>query len=209
MKINKKLFVFDCYDTLLGINSNIAYKNFILNSGLHGRPDLHKKIMTSKVDWHNELKNTHTKEEVDLLLVSLRNDLLIDNNSIFLFEDSIETLTFIRENGHSIILLSNLALGYEFAIEEKLKKFIDEVYYSFEIGKIKPEAECFMYVINNFYKNSMIYEKENIYLIDDKIKNVKTFNSLGMNGIVINRKNNIQDDSLNIISSLTEIKKII
>lgn len=202
--MSKKLFIFDCYDTLLGINSNIAYKNFILNSG---RSDLHKKIMTSKVDWHNELKNTHTKEEIDLLLISLKNDLMIDNNSIFLFEDSIEILTFLRKNGHSIILLSNLALGYEIAIEEKLEKFMDKVYYSFEIGQTKPD--CFMYVINDFYKNNVTNEKQNIYLIDDKVKNVKAFNSLGMNGIVINRKNNIKDSSLNIISSLTEIKKVI
>lgn len=207
--MNKKLFIFDCYDTLLGINSNIAYKNFILNSGLSGRSDLHKKIMTSKVDWHNELKNTHTKEEIDLLLISLKNDLMIDNNSIFLFEDSIETLTFLKKNGHSIILLSNLALGYEISIEEKLEKFMDKVYYSFEIGQTKPEPDCFMYVINDFYKNNVTNEKQNIYLIDDKVKNVKAFNSLGMNGIVINRKNNIKDSSLNIISSLTEIKKVI
>lgn len=207
--MNKKLFIFDCYDTLLGINSNIAYKNFILNSGLSRSFDLHTKIMTSKVDWHNELKNTHTKEEIDLLLISLKNDLMIDNDSIFLFEDSIETLTFLRESGHSIILLSNLALGYEISIEKSLKQFMDKVYYSFEIGQTKPEPDCFMYVINDFYKNNVRNEKQNIYLIDDKVKNIKAFNSLGMNGIVINRKNNIKDSSLNIISSLTEIKKII
>jgi FMN phosphatase YigB (HAD superfamily) len=205
---NIKLIVFDCYDTLLSIKSNQAYKNYfssLKNNFSFDKENinyLYSLVLNEKnINWSKVIQSLTNQnlDEKNLLklekfLSQLDSDLKIDNESIQAYSD-INTLSILKKD-YKLALFSNLAQGYEQKIGEFLLPFFDKIYLSFEIGYQKPYKEGFEKIKNDFHLNF-----ENIALIDDKIVNIKAAQDLGMQGILIDR----HLKHINAINTITQL----
>lgn len=209
-----KLIIFDCYDTILSIESNKAYKNlfvalkemFSLN-----REDinyLYDLVLNKKnINWErvilsltNQTIFNSQKEQLNLALKKLNDDLIVDNESIHAYSD-INVLALLK-NEYKMALYSNLAQGYEIKINSILHSYFDKIYLSFETGVQKPNAQAFELVKDEFKAISLPFlEYSNIALIDDKIANINSAQELGMQGILIDR----QLSHLNAINTLKQL----
>lgn len=210
-----KFIIFDCYDTLLSIDSNQAYKHFFKNLQVDFNIDqknlnyLYNLVKVEKnIDWQKSISsltnytfNQEAEKKLNSLLIDLEKNIQIDNQSIQPYSD-INFLSLLK-NHYKLFIFSNLAKGYEIKINEFLKPYFDKIYLSFEIGYQKPYPEAFDYVKKDIekYVNSKI-DYSNIALIDDKTINIESAKSLGMQAILIDRK-------LNHLTAINTIKQLL
>lgn len=70
------------------------------------------------------------------------------HTSSTIYPDVITTLENLRKTGYTIIACSNCVKWDAYDPENILQRYIDKIFYSFEIGHAKPEREFFEYVTN-------------------------------------------------------------
>lgn len=86
-------------------------------------------------------------------------------------------------------ILSNTNLTHELAFEEKvleatgrpsIRDFVEQAFFSHEIGMRKPDAECFEFVIDeiDLYPSRMLF-------LDDRLENVQAAKKAGMKSFQI------------------------
>lgn len=206
---NIKLIIFDCYDTLLSIKSNKAYKIFFSSLRSHFAFNseninyLYSLVLNEKnINWDkvissltNQTLDNENLTKLNSYIKQLELDLKIDNISIEPYAD-INVLSILKKE-YKLALFSNLAQGYELKINELLNPYFDKIYLSFEIGHQKPYKESFEIIRKDFNLNF-----ENIALIDDKMLNIQSAKDAGMQGILIDR-------SLNHINAINTIKQLL
>jgi len=99
-------------------------------------------------------------------------------------------------NRYSLYMLSNTsdlhAPVFEKMFEEsagmKMHDLFTKIYYSYEIGYLKPDLDAWEYVINN----AGIKPEETLFL-DDNIQNIKASQELGFQAIHIHERTNLMD----------------
>ena len=96
------------------------------------------------------------------------------------YEETLETMSWLRKEGIEIGLLSNALsnladTGQTLAAEDK-------IFVSYELGLLKPDKAIYQSVLARL--NAM---PEEVIFIDDKRENVEAAKSLGINGIVFDR----------------------
>lgn len=100
-------------------------------------------------------------------------------NQFFIGEmDGIESLLQSLSQKHQLCVLSNLNIIHCNFSRDKyhgIFRYFSKIYYSFELGLRKPEADIFLTTIS-LLKNP----SDRIMLVDDKPKNVETARTLGM-----------------------------
>ena len=79
-----------------------------------------------------------------------------------------------------VALLSNAPLGFVEELFEKnnLTRLFDKMFISCNLKIAKPDPEIYLHCVNSFGK-----DYEEIYMIDDSIKNVEKLNEIGIIGI--------------------------
>ncbi len=101
------------------------------------------------------------------------------------------SLTFLKQikNKYKLFLLSNTndihyrkfgEMYFSDNRQASFEKFFDKVYYSFEIGMRKPDAECYNFVLleNNLDPSTTLF-------IDDSVQNVSAAGKLGISTILL------------------------
>ena len=114
-----------------------------------------------------------------LVKVNIKEIDFINAWNAMLLEIPLERLEFIKKlkKKFKIYLLSNT---------NELKDFqncFDQIYYSSEIGMRKPDAECFLKVIQDHHLNA----HETLF-IDDTIQHVKGARKVGINAILLKKR---------------------
>jgi HAD superfamily hydrolase (TIGR01509 family) len=86
----------------------------------------------------------------------------------------------LRENGHTIVLLSNASGEYlrPVMVRLGLDKLFDRVFVSSEMHLAKPDPLAFDYVLRE-----MDHEPEESVMIDDSLANIEAARELGLHGI--------------------------
>lgn len=202
--MEKKLIIFDCFGTLLKLESFKPYAIFLESIGLNIK-DHYKRLMTEKnIDWYSFVDtNMITMETYQKAKEAFDYMLYADNLSVKSYLPDIqERLSKLRET-HVVTLLSNLGQGYEYSIEELITPYIDKCFYSFEIGLMKPNVESYNFVKEWYVSNYGDIDNKDICLVDDKSKNIESAKSIGMQGIIVN---NAHMDSHFSIQAVFELK---
>ncbi|MFR3313439.1 MAG: HAD family hydrolase [Alphaproteobacteria bacterium] len=96
------------------------------------------------------------------------------------YEETLETMSWLRKEGIEIGLLSNALpnladTGQTLAAEDK-------IFVSYELGLLKPDKAIYQSVLEKLNA-----KPEEVIFIDDKRENVEAAKSLGINGIVFDR----------------------
>lgn len=142
--------VFDLFGTLLQIGERRhPFRQLMQHLRLRGRAprsDDARKLMTHNLGLAGaasffNARMSHSE------LASLETDLFIELASIRLFDDTLGSLTQLKDAGLKLAVCSNLAAPY--AIPAKLLLPGLDVYsWSFEVGAIKPEPAIYHQVID-------------------------------------------------------------
>lgn len=207
MKKDKSgLIIFDCFGTLLNPPKNKAYKRFFdrINIPL---PYVYDMVLTNKdIDWGREIYKINPFLNVkDDWIEDLQYDLKMENMDVSPYPNTFEILELLRKD-FTIVLLSNLAQGYEEPINNLLTEHMDKTFYSFDIGVKKPDIESFQCVVDWYHENLTLSNK-NIFMVDDKLANVLQGQSLGFGSYLIH-KNPIKNE-ISYIEDISEFERAI
>ncbi len=105
----------------------------------------------------------------------------------------------LKNSGFPTAILSNLAEYHKIAIDRSFPEILDghiATFYSYEIGLHKPNPKIYQNVCE-----VLSVEPQDIFFLDDKLENVKSANSFGLNGVLFSEEN--LENILEIISSIS------
>jgi FMN phosphatase YigB (HAD superfamily) len=146
--------IFDCFGTLLNIQTYHPYKEIkdILNLS---KNDILKKNITLQ-----EIEEKTTPDIFHLFLEKLEQDF----NTIHLFSDAEMILNILEKKKIKYLICSNLASVYG----DIVKKFVpqEKLILSYEIGYKKPENEIYQ-----ICEKKLNYDKKNILFVGDNLFN--------------------------------------
>lgn len=200
------LIIFDCFGTLLSTPKNRAYKRFFdrINISLSHVYDL---VLTNKnIDWNKEIYKINPFLNVkDDWIEDLEYDLRMENIDVHPYPNTFEILELLKKD-FTVVLLSNLAQGYEEPIDNLLAEHLDKIFYSFDIGFKKPDQKSFQHVID-WYHESHTDSNKNIFMVDDKLANVLQGQTMGIGSYLIHP--NSKRNEINYIENISEFERVI
>lgn len=122
----------------------------------------------------------------------------------FLFDDTIETLKYLKKKDYRIALISNSPPTSKDQLADLgIKQYFDEAVFSFEVGNRKPEKEIFLNLLEKVGA-----EASEVLMIGDSMKyDVEGANACNIDAILLDRKNASNYEPR--ITSLLELHNII
>lgn len=186
MSYQPKVIIFDAFGTLIKIGeSRSPYRQLMKWLRKNGRkPSIQdaKVIMSHAVNI--EQLALHFGDIIPIqLLDDINDDLKFELNTIELYKDTLPTLQNLKDQGFKIVLCSNLAMPYGEQLKTLLPSIFDAVFFSYEVGNIKPEQQIYE-VIRAHFDCEM---SEMLFIGDHPILDVKMPISLGMSARLIER----------------------
>lgn len=132
------------------------------------------------------LKPDQINEAWNAMLLTFREDSLLFLNSI-----KSKYRLFLLSNTNEIHYNMFNKIYYQKKRAKAFEFFFEKAYYSFEIGMRKPDNDIYEYVLktNNLKPSSTIF-------IDDSLQNVNTAKILGMQTILLEKGNYIENTGL-------------
>lgn len=184
--MKKKLIIFDCYGTLLTSTVSNPHGKFLSSVGLNPR-EFRRKIMTEKnVDWRSLISTDVNDEFIAENLDSMQLELKLELKNITPYLKDIGNKLDELRNDYTVVLLSNLSEEYAKPIEKYLAKHVDHCFYSFEIGKAKPDQEAFEHVITWYEDNFETINPMEILVVDDNSQNISKCKFMGCHTFLVN-----------------------
>jgi glucose-1-phosphatase len=109
---------------------------------------------------------------------------------IGIFEDSINAVTKLKEKFNVILLSNTNQIHFDYFSRDcgSLFSLFDNCYFSHQIGFVKPEPDCFNYVLNK-----MNYKPEESLFVDDSQLNITAAATIGLNTFIINGRKKMSD----------------
>lgn len=138
---------------------------------------------------------------IKAVIFDLLGTLIYTNDSTWMIYPDVES-TFIKlkKQNLKIGLISNFDNGLEILLDEiDLKKYFDLLVYSGKVGFSKPNPKIFLYAL----KELNMMPEEVLYVGDDLNNDYYPALELGINALLINRNNSI--DNNKTISNLSKI----
>lgn len=187
MRNNIKALIFDLGNVIVNLNMRKFYKKILPksdNKQINIYKDLWEPIekldkgLFSKEEFYQEAKKRFQFQDVG------NEEFFNMFNSIF---DSLnyKLLDFIKklkqDKMYKVFALSNTnPLHVEFLAKNIIdfRDYFKQVFYSYEIGMIKPDPKIFLHVLEHIN-----YKPSECIFIDDNRKNVKVAEQIGMIGI--------------------------
>ncbi len=192
-----KNIIFDLGGVILNLDYSNTIKEF-RKLGLFNFEKLYSQKKQSKIFDDFEKGKISAEKFIfsirQLVKVNIKEIDFINAWNAMLLEIPLERLEFIKKlkKNFKIYLLSNTNEIHIKKFEEdlsntnKLKDFqdcFDQIYYSSEMGMRKPDAECFLKVIQDHHLNA----HETLF-IDDTIQHVKGARKVGINAILLKKE---------------------
>lgn len=217
-----KAVIFDLVGTLIYVKDSVGtvYSNVASGFGYDIDPELlnvtFNRVFNSKAppSGENEKEKEWWCKVVKEVFETSGYDLGSSFNSIFetifkefssgaswgVYPDVESTFLSLRKQGIKIGLISNFDNRLEILLEEiNLKKYFDLLVYSGKVGLSKPNPKIFLYAL----KELNLIPEEVIYIGDDLNNDYYPAFNLGMNALLIDRYNSI--DNNKTISNLNKI----
>lgn len=192
MDNSKKTIVFDFGNVLIDLDFETCFQNF-------------EKIL--KVDWSERVLPQFLKDAIYLYdKGEMENDEFVESflqlnpkakydDVVYCWNSLVENLPTGRlvmlqelKQKYNVVLLSNINplhldaihnyLMDEFDIQDFEDRFFDKVFYSHLIGKRKPDAEIYDFVVSE-----LNVDPRHVVFIDDLRENVKAAKSAGWNAV--------------------------
>lgn len=134
-------------------------------------------------------------------------------DKVYFYPEAEKTLLKLRSEGYKVVLLSNTESFKAKEVEKKLnfRKYFDSIFYSFEIGAVKPDKAAFNAVLNG-----LKLKPEECLMVGDSLRSdIFGANSVGMRTCRIVRSlSRVRNEHFGVkpdyvIGSLDEIFKIL
>lgn len=203
------------------INNVIRY---LEKEGLYNNTNQHLWENVKKENYESEDFQVRALEERLIRIFGLRTEVnekiiekICDNfmepilNVEHCYDDTIETLAYLKSKDYMIYILSNTPWGSASRYwkndlrNHNINRYIDEAFYCYDIGWRKPSEKTFQYVLNKLDTTA----RECIFIGDDPRWDFIGPQKVGMNSIIIDRNNNIKNiDNMRVIYNLNELKNI-
>ncbi len=186
MNTNIKALIFDLGNIVININMRNFYKKILPvseNKEIKIYKDLWEPIenldkgLFSKEEFYQEAKKRFLFQDISVqTFFNMFNNIFDSLNYKLL--DFIKKLR--QEKRYKVFALSNTnSLHVEFLVANIIdfREHFDQVFYSYELGLIKPNPKIFLHVLEHIN-----YKPSECIFIDDNRKNVKVARQIGMIG---------------------------
>ncbi len=199
-----KKFIFDMGNVIVkpmdkrfiyeNLNFNISYEEFCdFFNNSDEAIKLHKGEITTE-EYFNELNkhlnNPVTWEKFEEVYRGCKRGF---------FEDTVETIKYLKNNGYNVYLFSNLRkIDFDIFKEQFDINLFDEMFLSYEDKLLKPEDEYYQKIIEKIKK-----ENDELYFLDDSVKNIEAANRNGIYGFVV-----IGNDSRKKVEEILNYKEM-
>lgn len=132
----------------------------------------------SPKEFRDELRLVLRKNVSDKILDAIWNSILIGPR-----QGARETIAKFKPLGSTCLLSNTNVIHYDQFYPECKELFseFDELFFSYKIGKVKPDPEIFEYVLKR-----MGSTPENAYFFDDSSINVESASKMGINSFKVN-----------------------
>mgnify|MGYP001084003508 CR=1 FL=1 len=204
MNNNIRALIFDLGNVIININMRDFYKK-ILPVSDNKEIDIYKDLwepiekldkgLFSKDDFYQESKKRFQFQDVS------KEKFFHMFNSIF-NSLNYKLLDFIKrlkqDKKFKVFALSNTnPLHVEFLANNiiNFREHFDQVFYSYELGMIKPDPKIFLYLLEHIN-----YEPSECIFIDDNRKNVKVAEQIGMIGIQFRNETKFLEEINDLLS---------
>lgn len=173
--MKKRLIIFDCFGVIFGEVAPVFFSR-------HFEPE-EAAVLKDKYFIPADLGLVTYEELFDNMAKELgmnKDDILTEWNSIIhLNEEIIPVIKELRKNA-DVILLSNAVESFVEGLFEKhsLNELFDRIFISCYLKMAKPDPAIYQYAVAQMNK-----EYDEIYMIDDNIKNVENLHEIGIKGI--------------------------
>ncbi len=118
----------------------------------------------------------------------------------YLFDDAIETLTHLKNEGYLVGVISNSPPCInDQLLDLGIKQYVDEALFSFEVGSRKPEKEIFTMLLSR-----MGVTPARALMVGDSIKNdINGARAVGIDALLLDR-----DNGLDFNPKITRLSKL-
>jgi len=206
-----KAVIFDLWHTL--INPTYDYHTIKLMKEIYGfsndfyNEKVKRGVMSVPLNTTEEITSYMTQEFGGKQInkeefKELEKRIEKDKNLIELYDDTIKTLEYLKDNNVKIALISNAATFHKDPLYKfGLDKYFDYVCFSCDVGYYKPDKEIYQITLEHLG----LKPEETIMVGDNQKKDFEMPRSLGINAFHLDRENN--NEKPLTIKSLYEIKK--
>lgn len=176
MDSNKnRLIIFDCFGVIFGEVAPVLFKRHF--------PPEQAAILKEKFFIPADLGLVTYDELFDSMAEEFcmnKEDLLTEWNSIIHLNEEIIPVIKELKKSADVILLSNAVESFVEGLFEKysLNELFDRIFISCYLKMAKPDPAIYQYAVSQMNK-----EYDEIYMIDDNIKNVENLHEIGIKGI--------------------------
>lgn len=140
--------------------------------------DAHKGLKDENESFRNVLEKIGCKISIDELFN-------IVYNERDYYEDTLNIINTLRNNGKKVYLLSNLRkIDFEYLKKDIDISIFDKTFLSYEMNLIKPQKEIYEAVIKDLNINP-----NNIYFFDDNSTNIDSAIQCGIKGFCVTGDN--------------------
>jgi len=166
-----------------------------------------RSIEESVKDFLFEHKIRETPELISEM-IEIMNRGEFDNKNSEVFPESLPVLKKLKEMGIKTAILSNAIYVPKYHDKQyipdewKIGKYLDDLFISFDTENLKPDTIAYTTVLDK-----MKIKPEEAMFVDDHPLNVFAAKEIGMNGLLIDRKNKY--DYPDRINSLNEVFKFL
>lgn len=185
--MNKNLYIFDCFGVVMSDVSTLFMNNHPEIDRQHMRNVVFRNVDTGKLT--NEEMYAYVADRYKLNLQSVIDEW---RGYEYPLTETIELISSLRDQGHTIALLSNASQGYVDYLFTKfdLYKYFDKVFVSSNYGYAKPDKELYEICINSFD------EKFNkIFFADDNPNNLVSLEQFGIIPVLYTSAQNFKRDT--------------
>ena len=173
--MKKRLIIFDCFGVIFGEVAPIFFRNHF--------PPEQADPLKEKYFIPADLGLVTFDELFDLIAEELgmnKDDILTEWNSIIHLNEEIIPVIKELKKDSDVILLSNAVESFVEGLFEKynLTELFDRIFISCYLKMAKPDPAIYQYAVSQMNK-----DYDEIYMIDDNIKNVENLHEIGIKGI--------------------------
>jgi epoxide hydrolase-like predicted phosphatase len=155
----------------LNISDKVFHKNWHIVEDKLGRG-----LVTEEEFWLQFLKKTKSKESLPSESLFLREFIKRYNRN----NDVFEIIRRLKAKGHKVAVLSNTVKPHaDYQNKIGVYQIFDAVILSNEVGMKKPDPKIYKYLLN-----ILNLKADEVFFVDDDIKNVEAAEKLGMHAIL-------------------------